>query len=128
MEYKVAIPTDDGYSIAAHFGRTKGFMIFRIKEDGVISKNYVENHFTGHSQGRHLEDGHSHHHNSHSGIFAALHDTQIVIAGGMGRRLYDDFEKRRIQVFITREREIEKALDLFLQSRLDNNPDSCCEH
>lgn len=128
MEYKIAIPSDDGVTVAPHFGRTKGFVISRIAEDKVVSKDYVENNFTGHSLGLHHEHGHTHHQASHAGIFAALQDVQIVIAGGMGRRLYDDFANRGIKVFVTRERLIEKALELFIQSRLDNNPDTCCDH
>ena len=46
----------------------------------------------------------------------------------MGRRLYDDFEKRQINVFVTKEQNIDKAVELFLNDKLDNNTEGCCNH
>jgi predicted Fe-Mo cluster-binding NifX family protein len=124
---KIAIPSDDQLHISAHFGRTRGFMIFDIVGES-IHKKYVSNTFTGHVQaGQHLhEDGHQT--DTHSRIFSALDGVEVVIAGGMGRRLYADFEQKNIQVFVTRETNIENALKLFIQNELDNNEGKCCDH
>ncbi len=122
---KIAIPSNDQTTIARHFGRTAGFMIFDIDKDKVLSKEYKTNTFTGHAKGQHHEKEHNH---SHHGIFNALADCKIVIAGGMGRRLYIDFEKKGLEVFVTSENNIEKALELFIKNDLDNNSDKCCNH
>ncbi|MCK5638138.1 MAG: hypothetical protein KAH67_05460 [Flavobacteriaceae bacterium] len=122
---KIAIPSNDQTTIARHFGRTAGFMIFDIDKDKVLSKEYKANTFTGHAKGQHHEKEHNH---SHHGIFNALADCKIVIAGGMGRRLYIDFEKKGMEVFVTSENDVEKALELFIKNDLDNNSDNCCNH
>ena len=122
---KIAIPSNDQTTIARHFGRTAGFMIFDIDKDKVLYKEYKANTFTGHAKGQHHEKEHNH---SHHGIFNALADCKIVIAGGMGRRLYIDFEKKGMEVFVTSENDIEKALELFIKNDLDNNSDNCCNH
>jgi predicted Fe-Mo cluster-binding NifX family protein len=125
---KIAIPSDDGIHISGHFGRTKGFMICETDNNKVVSKDYKENTFTGHAQGLHHDDAHGHGNHSHDGIFKAIGDCQMVIAGGMGRRLYDDFEQKNIKVFVTREKTIDMALDQFLNGKLDNHSDACCSH
>ena len=133
---KIAIPSNDKQTISAHFGRTEGFVILTIEEGKVQKSEYYINDFTGHSQGLHHEHDHSHDNghsqasiqHSHQGIFGAIGDCQVVIAGGMGRRLYTDFEQRKIKVFVTRERNIEKAVQLFLTENLDNDSEKCCDH
>lgn len=133
---KIAIPSNDQSSICKHFGKAKGFVICEIEDNKIVAKNYKVNDFTGHVIGlandkehshEHNHD-HSHHQHSHSGILNAIGDCKVVIAGGMGRRLYADFEQNNIQVFVTQEDSLDKALDLFLSNSLDNNTDKCCNH
>ena len=57
-------------------------------------------------------------HNSHGGILGALKDCQVVISGGMGRRLYIDFEQAKKEVFISNEVIAEKAVELYLLGQL----------
>jgi hypothetical protein len=33
-----------------------------------------------------------------------------------------------MEVFVTSENDIEKALDLYIENDLDNNSDKCCDH
>lgn len=124
---KIAIPSNDELHIFGHFGRTAGFMICEIDKDKIISKKYKQNTFTGHAQGHH-HDSENHGSHSHTGIFNAIGDCDTVIAGGMGRRLYNDFEQKNIQVFVTQEKEIDLALKRFIEKTLDNNSETCCEH
>ncbi len=132
---KVAIPSNDNINISAHFGRSKGFVICEIDNGQVTKREYIQNSFTGHAQGshHHHEHGHSHEHghehqHSHAGIFKAIGDCETVIAGGMGRRLYDDFMQKNIKVYVTREMNIDNAIALFINSELDNNSETCCQH
>ncbi len=125
---KIAIPTNDQKTVSAHFGRTAGFMIYNIEGTKIIGKEYRPNNFTGHAQGWHNDENHGEHQHSHSDIFRALAECTTVIAGGMGRRLYTDFEQQKIKVFVTQESNIEKAVELFIKNELDNEPDKCCEH
>ncbi len=129
---KIAIPSNDNISVSQHFGRSKGFTVCEIEDNKVVDRKHIANTFTHHAQGGHHEHDHHHEHgnsaHSHEGIFKAIGDCDLVIAGGMGRRLYNDFAERNIQVYVTRETNVTKALEIFLQGNLDNNPDKCCEH
>lgn len=137
---QIAIPSKDRTKIFPHFGRTPGFLVVKIEDTKITSKEYVQNTFTGNAQGNHGEkhmqgavagqgkgEGHGHNH-SHAGIFQALGQCDVVIAGGMGRRLYDEFCARNTKVFITVERNIDTALNLFMNNRLDNNTEVSCSH
>lgn len=129
---KVAIPSNDGKIISPHFGRSMGFKIFEIEGDKIISENYMPNDFTGHAQGHHEHNrehhNHSHHGHSHQGIFNALEGVSAVIAGGMGRMLYDEFAQRNVKVFVTQEASVNTAVQRFIENNLDNSPDICCSH
>jgi len=125
---KIAIPSHDEINVFNHFGRTPGFIIAETKNGKIISKNYILNDFTGHAREEHLQEVKHHEHKSHDRIFQAMNDVEVVIARGMGRRLYDDFQKKKISVFITTESFIDNALEQFLKGTLDNNPDKACDH
>jgi predicted Fe-Mo cluster-binding NifX family protein len=131
---KIAIPSANGKTIAGHFGRTKGFQIIEIEDKKVIKEEYRENSFTGHAKGHHHDHDHhhslsvadDHHQHSHKGILSGLHDCEVVIAKGMGRRLYDDLEKNGKTIFVTQESNIEKVVELYLSDKLDNQEEFCC--
>jgi predicted Fe-Mo cluster-binding NifX family protein len=132
---KIALPTDDNISICPHFGRTRGFRIVEIDGTKVINQEYRQNDFTGHAMGHHHEHHHGHDHNhdehhahSHQGIFNALGECKTVIANGMGRRLYDDFQQAGVDVFVTRHSNIDQAIQSYIEGVLDNNEYMCCPH
>lgn len=126
---KIAIPSDDKINICKHFGRTKGFLIFDIEDHKITNKEYVQNNITGHAQGHHHEHNHDHSQpHSHGGILGALKDCQVVISGGMGRRLYIDFEQAKKEVFISNEVIAEKAVELYLLGQLKDHPEQGCQH
>ncbi len=130
---KIVIPSNDNKTISRHFGRSKGFAILQVEDGKMVNKEYRENDFTGHAKGggHHHHEGHHHHpdkHHSHEGIFRVIGDCDVVIGGGMGRRLYNDFQAKNIEVYITEESDIATALQLYLESRLDNNVEKCCDH
>ncbi len=137
---KIAIPSNDNVTISKHFGKTKGFVICETQDNKLVKKEYKQNTFTGHAQGLHSADSHEHKHehhhehkhghghHSHNAILEAIGDCEVVIAGGMGRRLYNDLEQNDIKVFVSTEENIDKALDMFFNGDLDNNTDTCCNH
>lgn len=122
---RIAIASDDEQTIANHFGRTRGFMIYET-EDGVIKNQYYRNNdFTGHARG--LEHA-SHHIDRHGPILNALNDCHAVISRGMGRRIYEDLQNAGIETFIVEEIETDSAIRLYLQNNLRDNPDKGCDH
>lgn len=125
---KIAIPTNNMSTISAHFGRSKGFMIYHVENDKITNIEYKLNTFTGHAKGKHKEDDKGNHNHSHEGIFKAIGSCKTVIAGGMGQRLYNDFFERKIQVYVTHEKDMGKAMDQFLNNTLENSPEKLCKH
>lgn len=122
---KIAIASDDQVKIAPHFGRTKGFIIIELENGSVKESVYRKNNFTGHQRGL---KGHNHEPGKHNPILAALNDCKAVISHGMGRRLISDLNVAGIQSYLTEEVEVEKAIKLYSEGRLDNNPDLGCKH
>ncbi|PIE98208.1 MAG: iron-molybdenum cofactor biosynthesis protein [Treponema sp.] len=126
---KIAIPSNDNKTISKHFGKSEGFVIAEIKENEVINKEYKKNDFTHHAKGGNRAHDHEHHENhSHDSILKALEGCSVVIAGGMGRRLYSDFEQNKITVYLTQEDSVDTALNLYIKGTLDNNLDARCNH
>lgn len=131
---KIAIPSDEGIYLCQHFGRTLGFAIFEVADGQIINKEYRPNTFTGHALGQHNENQHhdaehnEHAQHSHHRILNALNDCEVVIAGGMGRRLVDDLTDAGKQIFITTELETRKAVEKFLGDNLRSDKEACSHH
>jgi predicted Fe-Mo cluster-binding NifX family protein len=122
---KIAIASDDELTIAAHFGRTRGFVIFDIENGIIKERKYRINNFTGHARG--LENA-DHQIDRHGPILAALKDCDVVISSGMGRRICNDLQNAGIEAFIVDETDANEAVGLFLENALKNNPEKGCEH
>jgi predicted Fe-Mo cluster-binding NifX family protein len=122
---KIAIASDDGKIIASHFGRTRGFVIAEIEDKELVKSEYRENTFSGHARGLEGADCGI---DRHRPILEALKDCQVVISHGMGRRIYDDLKNVKIDVYVTEETEVKRAIELFLKAELIDRPDLSCEH
>ena len=122
---KIAVASDDGQTISAHFGRTRGFLIYEIDGQEITNRIFRENDFTGHARGL---SGVSHHVDRHGPILEALGDCAVVISHGMGRRIYDDLSTAGIETFIVNETDADEAVKLYLSHSLTDNPDQSCEH
>ena len=124
---KIGIASNDQTSIAQHFGRTKGFVIIELDGGNIISKDYRENGFTHHVQQAEQKHSGGHGH-SHSGILTALNDCEVVIARGMGRRIYEDLRGANIDSLITDIPTVNDALAAYLSGTLVDHPEKGCVH
>lgn len=122
---KIAVASDDGKTISSHFGRARGFVLMDVTNDIIKSEEYIFNDFTGHARGL---EGHDHQHDRHGPILNALKEYNVVISHGMGRRIYMDLQEAGKQVFITPETNVRKAVELYTQGKLVDNPDQGCDH
>jgi predicted Fe-Mo cluster-binding NifX family protein len=131
---KIAIPSDEGIYLCQHFGRTLGFTIFEVANGQIINQEYRPNNYTGHALGQHQEHQHhgaehdDHAQHSHNRILNALNDCEIVIAGGMGRRLIDDLTDAGKKIFITSQTKTRKAAEMFLADELISDKEACSHH
>ncbi|MEG8946965.1 NifB/NifX family molybdenum-iron cluster-binding protein [Rosettibacter firmus] len=122
---KIAIASDDGNTISSHLGRTRGFIIFDVEDKEIRKQEYRTNNFTGHARGL---EGAGHEIDRHAPILNALKDCKTVISRGMGMRIYNDLKEFGIEVFITEEMEVNKALELYLNGKLIDRPEIGCMH
>lgn len=131
---RIAVATDDGITIAGHFGRCAGFEIFEVngnEANKVESRPNSNSHH--HGQGDCHQHGHHEHHgavHSHESFLNALHDCQAVICRGMGRRAVSDLSARGIKPVITaQDVKVAEAARLYALGQLDWSSDSqCCSH
>ena len=129
----IAFASDGDNQIAAHFGQASGFEIIEIKDGQVGNRRFLENTFTGHARGMHSQGaGHHHEHghtqNKHEGFLEALKDCSVVISHGMGKGAYQHLKNAGKEVFITSEQKIDKALELYLEGKLEDEPHRGCQH
>jgi len=122
---KIAIASDDQYKISPHLGRTKGFVIVDIEKGKVRGRTYRKNNFSVHRKGLRDNDPEP---GRHVPILAELKDCRVLISHGMGRRLINDLNVSGIETFLTTEELVTKALKLFIEGKLDNNPELGCIH
>ncbi len=131
---KIAVASDDQKTIAGHFGRTRGFMIYTVEGDQIVDQNYRLNDFTGHSRGAHHEAGHHHGHGAggftdrHAPVLQALSDCQVVCARGMGRMIYEDLARTGIEVFVVNELFTDEAVRKYISNALADHLEKSCEH
>ena len=79
---KIAIPTNDGINISAHFGRCREFLIFEV-QNGQVKLIETRINAGCHEHGSGSSDGGAQQH-SHSGFVERLRDCDTVLCGGIG--------------------------------------------
>ncbi|MCX5973419.1 MAG: NifB/NifX family molybdenum-iron cluster-binding protein [Coprothermobacterota bacterium] len=119
---KIALPTEDGSTICAHFGRAPQFLVFTVENEQITGKTLRPN--------THAAGEHSHHEpeRSHDDILGALADCQVVISQGMGPRAVTALEDAGLLVFFTEETDIETAVRLYLQGDVTSTESGCQQH
>jgi predicted Fe-Mo cluster-binding NifX family protein len=124
---KIAVATEEGKTISDHFGRSPYFAIFEIQDGNIIDQCIRQNTFTGHF--REHREGHQHgeHHHGeggphdHASVAEGLSDCAVVISHGMGRRAWEDLRARGIEMILSDETEVEKAVHMYLAGTLRDN-------
>jgi predicted Fe-Mo cluster-binding NifX family protein len=122
---KIAIASDDEIKIAPHLGKTNGFVVVDLEFGNIKSREYRKNDFTEHKIG--LKDN-IHEPGRHGQILTALKECRAVISRGMGRRLISDLEVAGIETYLTKEEDVARAIFLYTEGKLDNNPELGCIH
>ncbi len=122
---KIAVASNDGKTIATHFGRARGFVVYELEDRELLARKFVMNTFTGHARGL---EGQGHDVDRHGVILEALRGCQAVISRGMGRRIHEDLRGAEIEPFIVDETLADRALGLYLEGHLEDHPEKGCTH
>jgi predicted Fe-Mo cluster-binding NifX family protein len=125
---KIAVVSENETTISQHFGRSPFYIILTIENGKVKKQEKFERGAAGTCSCGH-SGNEEHNHASHSGPDSAakhnrmvdpIADCQVLIAGGMGYGAYEALKSRGLEVFITAESSIKKAVELFSTGKLDN--------
>jgi predicted Fe-Mo cluster-binding NifX family protein len=125
-QMRIAVPTDDGTSIAQHFGRSAAFLIFETESDRITSRSTKTNH-AKHVQGscdQHSAGSQAH---SHAGILCALEGCEVVICAGMGSRAAEALKAGGVtKIVVTTPGPAEETVSAFLAGKLTHQPETFC--
>jgi predicted Fe-Mo cluster-binding NifX family protein len=116
MKTKVAIPTDDGLTISAHFGQAHFFKIVTLEEGNIESAEIREKAVHQHGQ-MPAEGGHP-----GQRMIESIADCQVLISGGMGSPVYQRAVNAGLQVVLARTQDIDTAVAAFQAGSLQNDP------
>ncbi|MCM1991507.1 NifB/NifX family molybdenum-iron cluster-binding protein [Oceanirhabdus seepicola] len=103
----------EGNNVSGHFGHCEGFKVYDIKGKKIINESLVEN--PGHKPGF---------------LPQFLNDlgVEIIIAGGMGERAQQLFNKNNIDVIVGACGECGEVIKRFLDGTLVSSGSVCREH
>ncbi len=116
---KIAITTDDGETISSHFGQAKYFQIITLDRDRRSASELREKATHQHGQGHeHDEPGAVH---PGQAMVEAIRDCQVLITGGMGEPALNRAQAVGLQVILTGEKQIDRALEAYQKGQLTSD-------
>ncbi len=124
---RIAIPTEDGERISAHFGQAPRYVVFTVQEGRVVGREErpkAHHHHHGEHEHHHHDhdNGHGHRPGQHfQAMIANIRDCQVVILGGIGQPGYQRLLAAGYEVYLTGGR-IEDAVHAYLEGRLSSDP------
>lgn len=119
----IAVPSDDHVTIAAHFGRAGGFIIYST--NGEIEE--VGYRKTLHDQKDHCGCASAERPSRHESVLDALDECRVVIARGMGVQMYDDLHACGIEVVLTDCALADRAVEEFVAGSLSPRSSFECD-
>lgn len=126
MSTKIAIATEDGVHVSAHFGRAPYFQIVTIADGKIVAS---ERRDKAYHQGEH-PDHHEHGGNdTHaSGMVGVVSDCAAIIAGGMGSPAYASIQAAKLTPILTDLRDIDQAARAYAAGTLTNRMERIHRH
>jgi predicted Fe-Mo cluster-binding NifX family protein len=122
---KIAIATDDGKSISAHFGRASHYLVVTIEQGKIINREMREKfshvHFAGETHVH--EPGQPHgfdptSQDRHSQMAESIGDCEAMLCRGMGMGAYDSLRSLNIRAILTDIAEIDKAVTAYMDGSI----------
>lgn len=112
---KIAVVTNDGTTISAHFGQARYYIVLTVEDGKVVGQEQREkNEYQG------AEDTGM---QRHTRIVAPITDCNIVLSGGMGAGMYRNLQQAHIRPILTDVEDINEAVTAYIEGRLRNKPE-----
>ena len=117
---KLAVVTDDMQTISPHFGRAAHYLVYDVEAGVVRGRESREK--VGHGPGGHRHEGGAlPEAGLHNAMLANVKDCKVIIAGGMGRPMYEKLRESGVAVYITRTRGADEAVKAFIDGSLGSH-------
>ncbi|WP_449419913.1 NifB/NifX family molybdenum-iron cluster-binding protein [Phormidium nigroviride] len=113
---KIALSSQNKTAITEHAGHCRKFWIYETNATEILGKELLE-----------LSPAQSFHDSSPDESHP-LDDIQVLIAGGMGRGLVERLERKGIAAIVTKETDLDKAVNAYLDGSLVREEAECHEH
>ena len=125
---RIAVVSDDGKTVSAHFGRARFYLVATVEGGKVTGREMrpkAGHHVYGgeapHEEGvsqLHGFDPESQH--KHSEMAAPVSDCEAVIAGGMGMGAYQSLQALGLKTIVTDIAGVDEAVQAYLDGTIRN--------
>jgi predicted Fe-Mo cluster-binding NifX family protein len=119
---RVAVPSDDQRSIAPHFGRAEGFLLFDVLGTTVQAAGYRRTDSLADA----CACSSAQRSTRHERVLDALAGCSTVIANGMGAHMYDDLAACGLRVVLTDMADARAAVNLLASGALAERGELGC--
>lgn len=126
---KIAVATNDGMTIAEHFGGSSIILVISVEDGQVVKRELREKpgHVTFAGQEDHPQTDEKGRHGfgsvaeqRHRTLFEIFQDCEVLIAGKMGTGAYTQFVSSGVRVIATDIKSIDWAVDLYIKGGLNH--------
>jgi len=125
---KIATISEDGVTISQHFGRAPLYVVITVEEGKVTSKETRDkagHHTFAAHQSPDLAPGERHGYDTgsqvrHANMAETISDCQVLLAGEMGWGAYESMKSYNIEPVATDVKNIDEAVQLYLDGKLEN--------
>jgi predicted Fe-Mo cluster-binding NifX family protein len=125
---KIAVVTDDGQTVSAHFGRARAYAVLTV-HDGVVVGRELRAKSSPHTEQPAGDDDADKSHDGpaaharHDRMIEPISDCAYVVARGMGRGAYERITASGIQAVVTDLVDPEAAALACADGRIENRVD-----
>jgi predicted Fe-Mo cluster-binding NifX family protein len=122
---KIAIPTSDGIRISSNLHNIKGFKVFEITGGKIVEEVYVSRKKAANNPIPSGDNGDPAALSEHEdlSILSGIDDCQIVIANGVGKKMFEELVRAHKEVYITEASHVRGAINHFIRQTLRNHPE-----
>ncbi len=129
----LAIVTDDGTSVSAHFGRAQFYEVITFTDGKVVKRERREKagHHSFASQEGPGNEGHPHgelHERRHQTMVSPVMDCMAVIGRGMGQGAVDHLRQSNLLPILTGLHTIDEVIDAVAAGSLDHDARRIHQH
>jgi predicted Fe-Mo cluster-binding NifX family protein len=124
---KIAVASDNGITLTGHVGKCEMFIVFEVIKNDILNVERRLNTFTMHKTGNRHNCDENQAMYKHSGIIKGLKDCNYLFCSSGGHGLIYDLILSGVRTILTEEIEAEKAIKLFLENKLESDPNKKCK-